>query len=238
MNKAEIERLNAISGFYEKGDYMDELIVDREMEFVQKYCNVKTNALEIGCGNGYSTKKLLAIFDDLEIVEPSRKNIAMMKDRVQCEVVCHNVLLEDFETDRKFDNVFFLTVLEHVLDPIDSLRQLGKLVSRNGNIYISVPNCMVLNRRVGYRLGFLRDYHDLSPKDYRVGHRRVYTVDELLRHCTEAGLRIITLKGIYLKPLPEKDMIELGDAKVRAFYALGEDIPQYCAVLFAVAKSL
>jgi hypothetical protein len=53
-------------------------------------------------------------------------------------------------------------------------------------------------------------------------------------HCSQADLRIVDLKGIYLKPLSEKQMTDLGDAALRAFHQLGEDLPEYCASLFAV----
>jgi len=75
----------------------------------------------------------------------------------------------------------------------------------------------------------------MAPKDYRVGHRRLYTVDMLRDHCDQSGLKVISMKGIYIKPLSEKQMIELGDDVVRAFYSLGEDIPEYCATILAVA---
>ena len=40
---------------------------------------------------------------------------------------------------------------------------------------------------------------------------------------------------MYLKPLSESQMIDLGDQAVRAFYGLGEDVPEYCASLLAIA---
>ena len=75
----------------------------------------------------------------------------------------------------------------------------------------------------------------MAPKDFEVGHRRLYTVAMLKDHCEQAGLRVVSMKGMYLKPLSESQMIGLGDEVVRAFYALGEEIPEYCASLLAIA---
>jgi len=36
------------------------------------------------------------------------------------------------------------------------------------------------------------------------------------------------MKGIYLKPLAEKQMVELGDKAVRPYFSLDEEIPEYC----------
>ena len=131
--------------------------------------------------------------------------------------------------------MFFLNVIEHVEDPISSLQALTHLVKDEGLIFISAPNCMSLNRRAGYKMGLLKSYDQMAPKDYEVGHRRLYTVDMLTDHCERAGLKVLSMKGMYLKPLSEAQMLNLGDTAVRAFYALGEDVPQLCACLLAVA---
>lgn len=234
MSNKEIEHLESISAFYEKGDYMDELMLDREIELIKQFPTTLRSALEVGCGSGSSTQRLSEIFDDLEVVEPSQRNVALLKRRIP-NVVCHEALLEDFTPKRKFDFVFFLNVIEHVEDPVESLRYLSNLVKHEGLIFISAPNCMSLNRRAGYKLGTLEHYEKMAPKDFEVGHRRLYTVAMLKDHCEQAGLRVVSMKGMYLKPLSESQMIGLGDEVVRAFYALGEEIPEYCASLLAIA---
>jgi 2-polyprenyl-3-methyl-5-hydroxy-6-metoxy-1,4-benzoquinol methylase len=234
MSEKEIAHLESISPFYEKGNYMDELMIEREMEIIKRYDTAGKSALEVGCGDGLSTEKLCALFRDVEVIEPSLKNTALLKRRVP-DVVCHNVLLENFKSARKYDFVFFLNVIEHVEDPVASLKVLSGLVKGEGLIFISAPNCMSLNRRAGYKMGLLKSYDQMAPKDYEVGHRRLYTVDMLTDHCIQAGLKVLAMKGMYLKPLSEVQMTGLGDDAVRAFYALGEDVPQYCASLLAVA---
>ena len=234
MGKKEIEHLESISAFYEKGDYMDELMIDREMEIIRRYATGGKSALEVGCGSGSSTEKLSRLFDDLEVIEPSSRNVALLKKRLP-GAVCHEVLLESFSSARKYDFVFFLNVIEHVEDPVASLKILAGLVKHEGLIFISGPNCMSLNRRAGYKMGLLEDYDKMAPKDHAVGHRRLYTVAMLQDHCDQAGLKVLSMKGMYLKPMSETQMIALGDQAVRAFYALGEDIPEYCASLLAIA---
>lgn len=234
MSEKEIAHLESINPFYERGDHMDELMIEREIEIIKRYDVDGKSALEVGCGSGSSTEKLCQLFDDIEVIEPSVKNIELLRRRVP-DAVCHNGLLENFEAKRKYDFVFFLNVIEHVEDPIASLRALSPLVKDEGLIFISGPNCMSLNRRAGYKMGLLKSYDQMAPKDYEVGHRRLYTVDMLTDHCNQAGLKVLEMKGMYLKPLSEAQMIKLGDEAVRAFYALGEDVPQLCASLLAIA---
>ena len=237
MKEKEIEQLESFSKFYEKGDYMDELMMDREIEIIKQFPTDGKSAIEVGCGSGTCTERLCKVFDDIEVVEPCESNIALLKERLP-DITCHQWLLEDFFPKRKFDFVFFLNVIEHVEDPIDSLRHLARLVRHEGLIFISCPNCMSLNRRAGYKMGLLEDYEQMAPKDIKVGHRRLYTVDMLQDHCDKAGLKVLSMKGMYLKPLSETQMMaldHLDPGVVRAFYQLGEDIPQYCASLLAVA---
>ncbi len=233
MKNKEIEHLDSISAFYEKGDYMDELMIDREIQIIKQYNTEGKSALEVGCGSGSSTERLCQIFDDLEVIEPSAKNIALLKNRVP-DIKCHEGLLESFSSQRKFDFVLFLNVIEHVEDPVSSLKALAELVKHEGLIFVSAPNCMSLNRRAGYKMGLLENYEKMAPKDFEVGHRRLYTVEMLKDHCDQAGLKTIAMKGLYLKPLSEGQMVSLGDAAVRAFYSIGEEIPEYCACLLAV----
>lgn len=237
MNKKdEIKRLEEISDFYKNGDLMDELLVDREIELIKKSVHKAGCAIEIGCGNGYSTERLIRLFDDLFVLEPSKKNLELMEDRLNRNIDTFMGLLEDFQTDKKFDQVIFLNVLEHVADPIIALTKIESFLSDGGQAFISVPNCMSLNRRAGIEMGLLENFDKFAPKDIQLGHRRLYTVELLKEHIESSGLKLETIKGIYIKPLAESQMVELGLDVVKAFYSLGEDIPEYCANLFAVAK--
>jgi len=234
MNQKEVEHLESISAFYEKGDYMDDLMIDRAIDIIKQYRTEGKSALEIGCGSGYSTEKLCDLFDDIEVIEPSKGNIELLKGRLPT-ITCHQTLLEAFKAKRKYDFIFFMNVIEHVEEPVDSLKILAELVRHEGLIFISAPNCMSLNRRAGYKMGVLEHYEKMAPKDYEVGHRRLYTVDMLKDHCEQANLKVLSMKGMYLKPLSESQMIALGDEAVRAFYLLGEEIPEYCASIMAIA---
>ena len=233
-NIKEIEHLESITSFYEEGDYIDELMIDREIELIKKCVNNYESALEVGCGNGYSTERLYKLFNNFEAIEPSKGNIELLKKKVP-SISCQQTLLEDYDTDKKYDNIFFLNVIEHVENPIESLKTLSNLLNDEGLIFISAPNCMSLNRRAGYKMGALDNYAKFAPKDYKVGHRRLYTVDMMRDHCEEAGLKVLDMKGVYLKPLSETQMFELGDDVIKAFISLGEDLPHYSAGIFAIA---
>jgi 2-polyprenyl-3-methyl-5-hydroxy-6-metoxy-1,4-benzoquinol methylase len=234
MSDKEIAHLESINAFYQKGDHMDRLMIERELEIIARYRREGASALEIGCGDGFSTERLLPLFPGMEVVEPSKKNIELLRRRLP-DIPVHNQLLEDYQTDKRYDLIFFLNVIEHVEEPVEALAQIITLMRDEGLVFITAPNCMSLNRRAGFRMGLLPTYEQMAPKDYEVGHRRLYTVEMLAEHCELAGLKILEMKGLYLKPLSERQMIDLGDSAIRAFYGLGEDLPHYCASLLAIA---
>lgn len=235
MSDNEVQHLEAFTHFYAEGDAMDERLIRREMDVIRRYCGEPgKSALEVGCGSGSSTQQLASICADLEVVEPVQANIDLLHQRMP-SIPCHALLLEDFCPGKKYDYIFFLNVLEHVQDPVASLTKLSTLLKDEGLIFISVPNCMSLNRRAGYLMGLLGSYDQLAPKDIRVGHRRLYTRRMLEDHCAAAQLRVVDVKGLYLKPLSEKQMSGLSEAAIDAFHRLGEDIPEYCASLLALA---
>jgi len=51
----------------------------------------------------------------------------------------HNVLFEDFESDRKFNAIIMTDILEHVIDPGLIIKLSRKFVKDSGVIIISVP---------------------------------------------------------------------------------------------------
>lgn len=236
MSEEEIKHLEGFTPFYRKGDYMDDLLIEREVDIIRRYCGGKRDrsALEVGCGNGVCTALLADMLPNLEVVEPAKGNIELLRQRLP-HVVCHNALLENFAGARRYDFIFFLNVIEHVEEPIESLKKLHSLLADDGLIFISAPNCMSLNRRAGIKMGLLSAYDQFAPKDHLVGHRRLYTRAMLEEHCDRAGLRLVDVKGLYLKPLSEQQMYGLGEAAIRAFLALGEEIPEYCASLLGIA---
>jgi SAM-dependent methyltransferase len=52
----------------------------------------------------------------------------------------HDCELESFQSDKKFDVIVLSNVLEHSLDPVNTLRIVYQLLNANGQVWISCPN--------------------------------------------------------------------------------------------------
>lgn len=46
----------------------------------------------------------------------------------------------DFPSDKKFDYIFMVEVIEHLLDPVEELRQIRERLSSSGKLIITTPN--------------------------------------------------------------------------------------------------
>ncbi len=56
--------------------------------------------------------------------------------------------IEDFETEKKYDLIFLVNLIEHVYDPLLILQKLQKLLNPGGLIYIKTPNWKSLDERI------------------------------------------------------------------------------------------
>lgn len=95
--------------------------------------------LEVGCGDGQS----LAFMRDLggvtvEGIEPDVAQAALASER---GIECFAGLLESFDPgERRYDQVQMFHVLEHVVDPVDALLRMRRLLAPGGRLLIEVPD--------------------------------------------------------------------------------------------------
>ena len=131
---------------------------------------------------------------------------------------------------KEFDIIIAGFILEHVENPREILKKYKQKLSKNGKIFITVPNAEALNRRIGFEAGILANLQELSENDKRQGHRRYYTVNEIKEECQSVGLKIQRVEGIYMKPLTTKQLLSLDMDRniLEAFCTVGKDYPELC----------
>jgi 2-polyprenyl-3-methyl-5-hydroxy-6-metoxy-1,4-benzoquinol methylase len=196
--------------------------------------------LELGCGDGAITEELVKHFSEVVAVDGSktrieraRKRLASIKDK-EGRVAFHISLFEDLKLEDSFDTIICAAILEHVDDPIQILVKAKSWLKEDGHIIIVVPNARSLHRRIGKTMGLISDVHELSERDFAVGHKRYYDVDMLSEDIVKSGLEIESIGGILLKPLSNAQMEQLSAEITNAFYQLGRELPpDYCAEIWA-----
>src|SRR5262249_4627540 len=83
----------------------------------------------------------------------------------------HLGAIEQFETDRRFDLVLALNLIEHVRDPALVLRRIERLLTPRGRVLIKTPNFEALDARI-FRHRSWAGYH--TPRHFVLFNRRSF----------------------------------------------------------------
>jgi len=191
-------------------------------------------ALELGCASGVVTEKLVASFPHVDVVDSAARYAQRARCLLAGKGKAYHCLFEEFEPSGRYDAIIMTWILEHVADPHALLSRAAGWLAPQGEIHIVVPNAESLHRRVGLRMGLLSRLDQLNSSDLAIGHRRVYTWDSLTADVTGAGLTVISIDGILLKPLPSALMESWPPDLRAAFFELSDLTPRLCSEIHAV----
>ena len=103
-------------------------------------------ALDLGCGRGVLLSGLLAAGCETHGVEISRDAVAGIDPRAKIRIASR--LAEAAYPDRHFDLVVLWHVLEHLPDPVETLREVRRILKPGGRLVIAVPNYSSLQSQV------------------------------------------------------------------------------------------
>ncbi len=237
QRKKEKARLKKIATWYKPSNQKVEfyLINYRAIVMIPKIKGPKV--LEMGCSTGIMTRQLAKKFPDLTVIDGSKEYIEYTKNLIKENRTKFIIsLFEEFETKDKFDDIIMANILEHVKNPILILKNTKNWLKKTGRIHVMVPNARSLHRRVGQKLGIIRNLDDFSSNDKKIGHRRVYTKESLKKDIKRSGLRTVYYEGIFLKPLPHSQMESWGKKLFDAFFEIGKQLPDYCSTIYFICK--
>ena len=146
--------------------------------------------LDVGCGSGVLGARLrrqgnavwgIDAADD--VAEPATRRL----DRFMLADVTDRARIGALLADERFDVIVFADVLEHLPDPLGTLRSYLRFLAPGGTVLVSVPNVAVWNVRAGLLLGRFQ-YTATGTLDRT--HLRFFTRASLRRALTETGLRV------------------------------------------------
>jgi SAM-dependent methyltransferase len=127
----------------------------------EKQLGRKGRFLDVGCGVGYMLWAAKELGWEVEGVDPSKAFIEAGQKRLG--VVGKAVFLEDanFPNDY-FDGILMSSILEHLYNPIDTLREVRRVLNPNGWFHFDVPN------EDGLYMKFGNFYMRLQGRDWLV----------------------------------------------------------------------
>ncbi|MCK4870755.1 MAG: class I SAM-dependent methyltransferase, partial [Gammaproteobacteria bacterium] len=110
--------------------------------------------LDMPCGDGTLTSLMAPKFERVVGIDASSKHLALAKEALPAAEF-YESLIEEFETEERFNTITMINVLEHVSDPILILRKASSLLSDGGVLLAHVPNAYAINRRLAVLMGTL-----------------------------------------------------------------------------------
>jgi len=143
------------------------------------------NVLDVGCGSGYGLKYLKEQMPKINIygIESS----ADCCKTLESEVIGGKLITSDFEDGwakehaGKMDLIILRHSIEHMLNPVMTLKKIRSALSPEGLIYIATPDMM--HPRL-----LLRDYENWWEYWFRAVHPYYYCKDTLLKTCSISGI--------------------------------------------------
>jgi 2-polyprenyl-3-methyl-5-hydroxy-6-metoxy-1,4-benzoquinol methylase len=239
------KKLEEIAQKYHDGHLNDMWIEkagqDFEWPWIESQIQDNSRVLDLGYGDGHSFFNLQGISVEknlrVTLVEgaPTLVQIAEEKAKDRMEVV-HDYF-ETYGTRKDFDLIIASHVLEHVDSPIELLKHLASLMSPDGKMVGIVPNRESIHRRLAVSMGIQPALDTLSPRDILVGHQRVYSSETLRADFLAAGWSVTELKGYFLKPFSNSQLIPLGEKVIQSLLEISPELPaEFCANLGFVAR--
>lgn len=154
----------------------------------------KARLLDVGCGEGFG----LAFFREhgwevkgfdfssagVESKNPSCKDALTTGD-------VFALLQSEIDAGKTYDVVWLQNVLEHVLDPLDLLKSLRKLVSSGGLAVVTVPNDCSATQRAAIAHRHIDSAFWVAPPD----HLTYFDYESLVRTAGETGWECVELTG-------------------------------------------
>ena len=151
--------------------------------------------LDVGCSAGGFGKLLkdkgLTVWG-IEPIAHAANQAKSKIDHVINDIFDEKIL--NIIQDQKFDCIFFIDVLEHMVDPYSAINFSKKILKSNGYIISSIPNVL----RYSNILNILKkqDWEYVEAGIMDKGHLRFFSKKSITRLFKESGFTILTMDGI------------------------------------------
>jgi 2-polyprenyl-3-methyl-5-hydroxy-6-metoxy-1,4-benzoquinol methylase len=178
--------------------------------------------LEVGCSTGFLTKTLVERGCDVVGVEIDREAAAKAEawaERVVVGNVDESGVWDDVK-DESFDVVVMGDVLEHLRDPLASLRQAARKLKPSGFIVTSLPNIAHGDVRIALMKGRFR-YAEMGLLDRT--HLHFFTLETIRQMMSEAGLVVVDTKRVVVPLFQSELNVTRADVNHKTLDELHED---------------
>lgn len=180
---------------------MDEILpkigerVEKASRFVPK-CN---RLLDVGCGTGIISYFIKSKVKEIYGIDSYKEDLDRAKKRGLITKIV------DFNTEKfpfregSFNTVTCLDVIEHVLDPRVLLKEIYRVLKKDGVLIISTPNIRFTNHIYDLVIKGVFPKTSLDQSLYDGGHVHFFTYKDMLKLLVDAGFKNIQEEEIINK---------------------------------------
>lgn len=144
--------------------------------------------LDIGCGEGSFLHASRLLGWQVQGTEVSAAGCRLAKTQWQLDVF-NGVLEHARLPSNSFDVVTLWHVIEHVPDPMATIKEAARLTRPGGRVIVACPNRHARLFNLAYRIGRFRAPHLFHPSDREL-HLSYFTVRSLRRLLESCGLKV------------------------------------------------
>ncbi|MGN4152716.1 class I SAM-dependent methyltransferase [Burkholderia gladioli] len=204
---------------------------------------VAGKTLELGCFEGNFTRLLAQRFDHVEVVDASSDCIASAARNAGERVSFHHSRFEDFAPASSYDNIFLIHTLEHLDDPVSTLKRILQWLSPGGRLFVATPNAHAASRQIAVGMGLITHASAVTAAEAAHGHRITYSLDTLRAALREAQASPVAQGGVMFKGLANFQIdAALASGLISREYLdgchqLGQVYPDLCASIYFVCEN-
>lgn len=155
-----------------------------------------STVLDIGCGPGFLGEHLAATKHCVvDGVEPDKADATKASKRLR-HIWELDIEAAIEEIKERYDVLVFADVIEHLVNPADVLKRVGKLLKPNGSIVFSVPNMAHVSLRLSLLEGNFK-YTEVGLLDKT--HLHFYDIDTVKMVFQDAGMTLTTIDSVTYK---------------------------------------
>jgi 2-polyprenyl-3-methyl-5-hydroxy-6-metoxy-1,4-benzoquinol methylase len=202
----------------------------------------KGRALELGCYEGDSTEWLTRNYDELMVIEAASVLVEQAQARFAGKAKFLCATFEEAELTEQYDAIFLINTLEHLDDPVVTLRKINQWLSPTGRLFLLVPNAHAPSRQIAVKMGLITHNSAVTDAEWKNGHRNTFSFDTLERLAREAKLKTVHRGGLIFKALANYQFdlaLERGvisEEYIEGCYELGMLYPDMCASIYLICE--
>lgn len=170
--------------------------------------------LEIGSGSGHFTGIIKKLGNNVSGIDISKANVKKQKE-AGLDSYCIDIEKDKLPfPDNSFDQIIMLEVIEHLFDPYYALKEIRRVLKKEGEFIISTHNVLNWFMRILYLFGEVNITCDIS-KEGMGEHIRLYSHKILNKVLRKSGFRVthieswfkLPILGYYIKPKIMKSLL-------------------------------